>query len=77
METQNQIKRTLSRPEVIEHVRSVLDENGSMDRTAVADQICDHCGFFDTRGSRQTSSCLKALRELESKGHFVLPKPLL
>jgi Domain of unknown function (DUF4338)/Transposase DNA-binding/Transposase DDE domain len=77
METQNQIKRTLSRPEVIEHVRSVLDENGSMNRTAVADQICDHYGFFDTRGSRQTSSCLKALRELESKGHFVLPKPLL
>jgi len=77
METQNQIKRTLSRPEVIKHVRSVLDENGSMNRTGVAEQICEHYGFFDARGTPQTSSCLKALRELEFGGHIVLPKPLM
>ena len=77
METQNQIKRTLSRPEVIEHVRSVLDESGSMNRTGVAEQICGHYGFFDARGTPQTSSCLKALRELESGGHIVLPQPLV
>lgn len=77
METQNQIKRTLSRPEVIEHIRSVLDENGHMNRTAVAEQLCVHYGFFDALGTAQTSSCLKALRELESRGHIELPKPLV
>jgi len=77
METQNQIKRTLSRPEAIEHIRSVLDENGHMNRTTVAEQLCEHYGFFDTVGTAQTSSCLKALRELESRGHIELPKPLI
>jgi len=77
METQNQIKRTLSRPEVIEHVRSVLDKRGSMNRTGVAEQICAHYVFFDGRGDRQTSSCLKALRDLESGGHIRLPQPLV
>jgi len=30
-------------------------------------------GFFDARGDKQLSTCLKALRDLEEKGHFVLP----
>jgi len=77
METQNQIKRTLSRPEVIEHIRSMLDENGHMNRTMVAECVCEHYGFFDARGAAQTSSCLKALRELESRGLVALPKPLV
>ncbi len=76
METQNQLKRTLSQPEVIEHIRSVLDENGHMNRTMVAVLLCEHYGFFDAQGSAQTSSCLKALRELESKGHIELPRPV-
>ena len=77
METQSQIKRTLSRPEVVEHIRSVLDENGHMNRTMVAQRLCEHYGFFDALGAAQTSSCLKALRELEAKGHIELPKPLV
>jgi hypothetical protein len=77
METQNQIKRTLSQPEAIEHVRSVLDENGGMNRTTVAEKICRHYGFTDARGALQTSSCLKALRDLERGGQIVLPKPLV
>jgi hypothetical protein len=77
METQSQIKRTLSRPQVIEHVRSVLDANGAMNRTMIAEQICEHYDFLDARGAPQTSSCLKALRELERRGRIVLPKPLV
>lgn len=77
METQNQIKRTLTRPEAIEHIRSVLDGNDIMHRTQLADQICEHYGFFDARGAPQKSSCLKALRELEYGGHIVLPAPLV
>lgn len=77
MEAQNQIKRTLSRPEVIEHVRSLLDENGGMNRTGFAGEICQRYRFFDARGNPQISSCLKALRELEFGGHLVLPQPLM
>lgn len=77
METQNQIKRTLSRPEVVEHIRSVLDEKGHSNRTMVAQRLCEHYGFLDARGAAQTSSCLKALRELESRGLIQLPSPLV
>jgi Druantia protein DruA/Transposase DNA-binding len=77
METQNQVKRTMSRPEVIEHIRLVLDENGHMNRTMIAERLCEHYGFFDARGGTQASSCLKALRELESRGLIALPKPLV
>jgi len=77
METQNQIKQTLSRPEVIEHIRSVLDENGHMNRTMIAQRLCEHYGFFDAQGAAQTGSCLKAIRELESKGLIALTKPLM
>lgn len=76
METQNQIKRTLSRPEVVEHIRSLLDENGHMNRTMIAKRLCEDFGFFDALGAAQTSSCMKALRELEAKGRIELPKPL-
>jgi hypothetical protein len=74
METQNQIKRSLSRQEAIEHIRLMLDE--SANRTRLADQVCEYYGFYDARGAPQRSSCLKALRELERNGHFVLPAPL-
>lgn len=77
METQKQIKRTLTRPEAIELIRSVLDSNNNLNRTQLADQVCEHYGFFDARGTPQRSTCLKALRELERHGHFVLPSSLI
>jgi hypothetical protein len=75
METQNQIKRTLAQPEAIEHICSILDVNVNIKRTKLADQLCDQFDFFDPRGKKQRAGCLKALRELEQKGHFVLPPP--
>jgi hypothetical protein len=48
-----------------------------MNRTMVAECVCEHYAFFDARGAAQTSSCLKALRELESRGLVALPKPLV
>lgn len=75
METQNQIKRTLAQPEAIEHICSILDTNVNIKRTKLADQLCDQFDFFDPRGKKQRAGCLKALRELEQKGHFVLPPP--
>jgi hypothetical protein len=73
MKTQNRIKRTLSQPEAIAHIRSVLDGSEVVNRTELADRLCRHYGLFDSKGGPQRASCLKALRQLEQKGYFVLP----
>jgi hypothetical protein len=75
MEIQNQIKRTLSRPESIKYVSSLLCATGSITRTKLADRLCDKFDFFDFRGEKQRAGCMKALRELEKKEYFVLPRP--
>ncbi len=75
METQNQIKRTLTRPEGIQYINHVLDTSDDINRTQLADILCEKFMFFDNRGQKQTSGCLAAIRELEKKGHFVLPAP--
>lgn len=46
-----------------------------MHRTELADSLCHEMGFVDPGGRRQRSGCLKALRVLEQRGHFVLPVP--
>ena len=73
MNTQNQIKRTLSVPTNIDYIGKLLECNVFLHRSEVADLICEHFGFYDARGHAQQSSCLKALRELEDSGHFTLP----
>ncbi|MFA7175578.1 MAG: IS4 family transposase [Kiritimatiellia bacterium] len=73
MKKQNQIKRTLSQPENIEYIQRLLDGKQFLNRTALALAICEHFEFYDTRGREQQGSCLKALRDLEAAGHFVLP----
>ncbi len=73
MQTQNQVKRILKQPEAILHIRSMLDGNANLTRTVLADQLSEHYGFFDPCGGLQRGSCMKALRELEHRGHIVLP----
>lgn len=51
----------------------MLDGPGTLLRTAFADDVCLRFDFLDARGNTQRSTCLKALRDLERKGHFVLP----
>ncbi|MEI6415706.1 MAG: Druantia anti-phage system protein DruA [Pseudomonadota bacterium] len=46
-----------------------------MHRTELADRLCDEFGFVDALDRRQRSGCLKSLRVLEKRGHFVLPTP--
>lgn len=75
METQNQIKRTLTRPEAIQYINHILDTSDDMNRTQLADNLCDKFNFIDHRGKIQLSGCLVAIRELEQKGYFVLPAP--
>lgn len=73
MDKQNQIKRTLGQPDSIETIRRLLEDKCHNNRTSVAKAVCRHFGFFDARSRMQTGGCVKALRELERAGHFVLP----
>src|SRR5665647_3153435 len=73
MNTQNQIKRTLSQPASIEYVAGLLNVNEFIHRSELADFLCEPFGFYDARGQEQRDGCLKALRELEAAGHFTLP----
>jgi hypothetical protein len=73
VESQNQIKRTLSRPDSLERIRELLDGPETLLRTTLADQVCQQFSFFDAQGQKQLGTCLKALTDLEREGHFVLP----
>jgi len=73
MAKQNEIKRTLSEPMNIAFLRGLLADKQGVPRWEVASLVCTRFGFHDARGREQQSSCLKALRELEASGHFVLP----
>lgn len=75
MQQQNQIKHTLSQPASVEMIRRVLQDQAHASRTSLAKAACEHFGFLDARGRAQTAGCVKALRELERSGHFVLPTP--
>ena len=73
MEKQNQIKQTLSRQDSIEAIRQLLNAGAHQTRSSLAEAACQHFGFLDARWRAQTAGCIKALRELERAGHFVLP----
>jgi hypothetical protein len=76
MNTQNQIKRSLSETTSVEYVRGLLESNEILHRNELAEVVCEHFGFYDARGHVQRGGCVKALRELEAAGHFVLPAAL-
>jgi hypothetical protein len=76
MEKQNQIKRTLGQPGSIEAIRQLLADGEHASRSSLAEATCQHFGFLDARMRTQTAGCVKALRELERAGHFVLPAAL-
>lgn len=73
MNTQNQIKRTLSEPEHVEYVRGLLESNEIQHRNELAQRVCEQFAFYDARGRAQRGGCVKALRDLEAAGHFALP----
>jgi hypothetical protein len=73
MNTQNQIKRTLSQPDAIEYVSGLLKVKQFDSRKELADFLCERFKFHDARNEAQRGGCIKALRELEEAGHFTLP----
>lgn len=66
MNTQNQIKRTLSEPEHVEYVRGLLEINEVQHRNELAQRVCEQFGLYDARGRAQRGGCVKALRDLEA-----------
>ena len=70
---QNQIKRKLSQPVTIAYIAELLESSEFINRTELANFLCEECKFRDARGRPQLDGCLKALRELEALGHFTLP----
>ena len=73
MFTQNQIKRTLSKPANIEYIRYLLENEDIRHRTDLATRACKQFEFYDARDELQISGCAKALRQLERAGHIILP----
>ena len=73
MHQQNQIKRTLALPKSIEIVRTLLNFQTHKNRASLSRAVCVHFNFHDARGRPQIGGCVKALRDLERVGHFVLP----
>ncbi len=76
MDAQNEIKRRLKQETSIEVIRGLLAQKEHRSRSSVAESVCQHFGFFDARQRTQSAGCVKALRELERAGHFVLPAAL-
>jgi hypothetical protein len=74
MKAQNQIKRTLSESAAIEYTRQLLQREEIRTRNDLARRTCQQFEFYDVSGKLQISGCVKALRTLETAGHFVLPK---
>lgn len=73
MKLQNQIKRTLSEEASIEYLVNLLTTETISTRTELAKLVCKHFDFYDARNQMQLSGCVKALRNLEARGHFTLP----
>lgn len=71
--TRRQILRRISQPDAVELINQHLLAFPDSSRTELADYLCDQFGFINTKGGRQRSSCLKALRKLEAKGICSLP----
>jgi len=76
MESQNDVKRTLKQDGAIGVVRELLGRSEHKTRASLARSVCRHFGFVDARNRAQIAGCIKALRELEKAGHFVLPAAL-
>jgi Domain of unknown function (DUF4338)/Transposase DNA-binding/Transposase Tn5 dimerisation domain len=72
---QNQIKRVLALSDSLATVRQMVAAGVAGNRAALANAVCERFGFYSPKGLAQTSGCVKALRELERAGHFVLPPP--
>ena len=67
METQNQIKRTLTQTEAIEQIITMLDTMTDINRNQLADKVCEH--FNSSKPS--FANPLKGIEQSEWGNYFV------
>jgi len=77
METQHNIKQTISLPANIAIIRDLTADPAITSRSKLTKRVCEEFSFYDARGLMQVSSCVKALRDLEQAGLISLPAPTI
>ncbi len=73
MDTQNQIGRVLALPENTALISQMAQAAKDRGPCKLAEEVCDHFGFFNAKGERQLSTCVSALRGLERRGKIEMP----
>ncbi len=77
METNGTIKQEISRPENIHLITNWLSTNKEQNRSKLGIFVCESLDFRDFTGQLRLSTTLKALRDLETQGHWELPQSQL
>ena len=74
MNTPRTIQERLASAEAAALVKEWLKENPESNRQELARYLCEALGLKDARGMLRTGGTLKALRVLEARGYWRLPK---
>ena len=74
MRTNQTIQERLASPEVVTKIRDWLRRNKHGARFALAKHLCQELALKDPRGQLRLAGVQKALRVLETKGYWRLPK---
>lgn len=74
MKTQQTIQERLASPTVVSTIRDWLKRSKQEPRLALAKYLCQELGLKDPRGKPRLAGVQKALRVLEAKGYWRLPK---
>ena len=74
MNTNQTIQEQLASPEVVRKIRDWLGRNKHGRRLALARHVCEELALKDPRGKPRLAGVQKALRVLEAKGYWQLPK---
>lgn len=74
MKTHQTIQEHLASPEVVTKIRDWLRRNKDGTRFALAKHLCNELALKDPRGQARLAGVQKALRVLESKGYWRLPR---
>src|SRR3990170_3842337 len=75
MKTSNTIQERLANAEVAELVKNWLGRNKEKGRLALTRYVCEALDLRDHRGRLRVAGAQKALRVLEARGCWKLPKP--
>ena len=80
METQSEhlIKKTLSSPSVLDFLKSfvgnLIEKCPKISRNKIAEAVCKHFNFFNTKGKLQSTTCSSVLTKFEKEGKIELPE---